>query len=218
MEKYYKYIADQIKSATGIKTNNADSREIVAEHIDWLKERRKIGEEYTKFLDYLGLNYQDPSCAEVGKTRLDSVILPYETTMITPDSLIDSKHSKLIINGDMKVINSKPVLYTYNYDNYSYDAEIIPADIISTYMTQNPYLPNSILSWETLHNSKLHNIIVGVYGSWGEQDLLAKIKQLKAFKDKLADDSYIEEHESTQNGYLYVIASNPKIKTRVRTR
>ena len=84
-------------------------------------------------------------------------------------------------------------------------------------MTQNPYTPVEIRNWENLHNSRNHNIIVGVYGSIYDKDIETKIRQLESLKQRWTD-SFKEEQYVIDDTYCYAIASERMVKRLVKTR
>ena len=216
MEKYLNDLIRQFKLATGTKQADINSKAFIDEFSDWIGKRQLIGEGYNDFLDYMGVGYRSESCAEIGKGSFDSIVKPFETTIITPDSSFVTEDPERIICGNMRVFNDMPVLITSTHEEKQYD--MIPRDIIRTYMTQNPTSEKSILNWENLHNSGKNNIIVGIYGSMYDKDITDKIKQLKAFRAGLTSDDYAEDYASTRDGYFYVIASDGKTRRHVRSR
>lgn len=210
MEQYLNNLIEQFRLATGSKNVDSKSAQFINEFSDWIKSCQSMGEEYTYFLDYMGFRFADADCAEVGKGDYDSVVKPFETTIITSATPIKKVNSDRIIKGNMRVYESVPVLVRdYKGGN---QLEQIPSDIIRTYMTQNPFTSSSFLGWENLHNSGENNIILGIYGSIYDKDIEARIKQLNSLKDKLTCGDYKEDYSVFNGSYFYAIGSDRRVK------
>jgi len=174
--------------------SSATLEQFMNEFTAWIKSRQSMGKEYTYFLDYMGLRFADADCVEIGKGKYDSVVKPFNTTIITPATPIKKVNPDRIIKGNMRVYESVPMLVRHNDGRNQ--LEPIPSDIIQTYMTQNPFGPSSILGWENLHNSGEHNIILGIYGSIYDKDIKTRIKQLETLRDKLIYGDYKEDYST----------------------
>ena len=211
MESFRKELLEQYKNSQGIKSTSTNQKIYMIDFIPWLLELEKIGGNYTEFLKYLDLPFDDYYCAEIGKSFLDSVVKNYKTTIITPNidgfSNIDNTR---IINGQFEIINSKPTILLPD-GNSKYDGRIQTLSSIRTYMTQNPYRQHDIANFAKLHNSNEASIILGVYGSVHDHDIEDKIIQLRTILDK-ANINMNESYEENNGEYYYVISSNIKTK------
>ncbi len=218
MEQYLNNLIEQFRLATGSKTTDVKSEQFISEFSAWIKSRQKMGNEYTYFLDYMGFRFADADCAEVGKGEYDSVVKPFETTIITPATPIKKVNPDRIIKGNMRVYESVPVLVRHNKGGNQLDQ--IPNDIIRTYMTQNPFSQSSISGWENLHNSGDNNIILGIFGSIHDKDIETRIKQLESLRDKLTCGDYKEDYSTSDDSYFYAIGSDRMVKKlyKVKTR
>jgi len=216
MEQYVKKITEQFCLATGSKCIDPTSDAFINEITLWIKNRQDIAKKYTDFLDYMGFDFFGADCAEVGKGGYDSIVKPFETTIITPVlSTFKKINPERIIDGKMKVYGIVPFLIRHiNNEN---EFTQISSDGIHTFITQNPYSKWSISKWENLHNSGLNNIILGIYGSIQDKDIEEKVKMLKLLRDKL-DDEYKEDYSTLGDNYFYAIGSDRMIKRMVKTR
>ena len=160
--------------------------------------------------------FADCNTAEVGKGRYDTIVKPFNTTIITPysEGLIVPNKSR-IITSKFIVLNGMPVLYKANGMNIT-ETKPILSDSTLTFMTQNPYMEANIKNWEQLHNSGESDIIVGVYGSIYDKDIESKLKQIQELEEKL-NGSYIGDGAVIGDTYSYAIASKRKVKTLVKT-
>lgn len=169
---------------------------------NWLENRQKIGKEYLNFLLSMNLNFDNPFCAEVGKTCCDSLVLPYRTGIMTPYTEGFNLKSSKVIPGKFEVVSGLPFLERKDGKQL-----MIPNVLTSTYMTQNPYTSECIFDWEDLHNGGIAGIIVGFYGNIFDKDKKDKLKQLKELKEKLTSE-YIFEYDEFGDKYCSVVASN----------
>ena len=201
MEINIKRLIEQYMSSTGTKIIDLKSEKFISDFANWIMELQKTGKRYTDLLEYLELDYNTRNCAEVGKCRFDTVVKPFDTTIITPDADIVGVNKGRIITGNMKVYGSVPIIVKDEL------IDLIPSESIHTFMTQNPYTSNSILNWENLHNSGEANIIVGTYGSIHDKDTDDRIK--------LIESHYIEDYYTSNDSYFYVIGSTKKTKEKV---
>lgn len=201
----------QFASAKGKNEIHINSKEFLLEFGAWLKEYKKASEEYLEILDYYGLKYDNSFCAEVGKNQYDSIVMDYKTKIIT-QNLSDFKkiESDRLIEGNVIIKKATPILVRPNKE----DTEIL-SQFINTYMIHNPYSPENIKGWDKIHNLGENNIIMGVFGNLNDKDKNSKIEELIQFRDKLIVDSFIEEYETIQDMYCYVIGSKRKILARL---
>ena len=85
MRNFRKELLEQYKSSQGIKSTSSERKLYMIDFVPWLLEMEEIGSNYTEYLKYLGLPFDAYTCAEVGKSFLDSVVKNYKTTIITPN-------------------------------------------------------------------------------------------------------------------------------------
>ena len=214
MEKYLSLLIDQFKQATGTKSVDVNSQSFISEFSEWIKSRQDISRNYLALLEYMDLSkFADYDTAEIGKGRYDTIVKPFNTTIITPHIAgLETLGNERVINSEFVVMGDTPVLFGSNKNGK-------PIDTSSalTFMTQNPYTPVEIRNWEDLHNSGNYDIIVGVYGSINDKDVETKIRQLESLKSRLTDS--FKEEETVINGtYCYAIASERMVKKLAKTR
>lgn len=203
--EYIVNLMTQFALSKGIKHADMDSKLFLDEFSNWLLEMKKKGVDYLSFIDCLDTHPTvfDSSTAEIGKGEYDSVALGNTNiTLITPYLGTSIDNSQSIIGADFKVIGSSPILVK---EGIKYDG-----DMLSRFMTQNPDCSNKVLGWENLHNSGLSNITVGVFGDIHDKDVDRKIKIIKSLKDKMSDDSFVEDYVTDKDSYYYAISSNRK--------
>ena len=217
MKSYSKELVKQFMLARGIKQIDRDSKSLLLEFSEWMKERLIVAEYYLDLLSDMGLlKVEDASTAEIGKGEFDSIVKPFNTTIITPfDSQIKGVSDDRIIRANFEVCRGEPALYR----DETYDARLTDyvCEYISTYMTQNPYSPTGIKNWEQLHNFLGRNIIVGVYGNIYDKDAASKIKLITSLRDSL-EGEYVEEDSVDKDIYCYAVASQRKKLQRSRAR
>ena len=76
-----KNLLKQFREATGVMEVN---RVTALDFTNWLEKRHEIGLEYLNFLLSMNVSFDNPFCAEVGKTCCDSLVLPHRTSIMTP--------------------------------------------------------------------------------------------------------------------------------------
>ena len=214
MEKYISLLIEQFKQATGIKNVDINSQSFMLEFSEWIKPRHSISNNYLDLLEYMELSQISyPDTVEVGKGQYDSIVKPFNTTIITPHIAgLETLGNERVINSEFVVIGNTPVLFGNNRNG-----KPIATSSALTFMTQNPYTPTQIANWEQLHNGRENDIIVGIYGSVYDKDTESKIKQIEDLRDRL-DDSYKEEYAVVGDTYCYAIASERMVKRLVKTR
>ena len=85
MEKYISLLIEQFKQATGIKNVDINSQSFMLEFSEWIKSRHSISNNYLDLLEYMELSQISyPDTVEVGKGQYDSIVKPFNTTIITP--------------------------------------------------------------------------------------------------------------------------------------
>lgn len=211
MSNYKKSLLEQFKSSQGIKSKNAETKIYMQDFAEWILERKNIGEDYTYFLSHLELPFETSNCAEIGKSAFDSVVMPYDTTIITPHiEGLENLDASRVMGATFEVIEGTPVIYIPTKEDAVEMIEV-PESEIKRYMTQNPYSMENIAAWHELHNSHEFDITIGLYGSIYDKDIEEKINSLKSLKGKLERD-FIESYEEDNGKYYYVLASERKVK------
>lgn len=208
---YLNYLIEQFKQATGTKNIDINSQLFISEFSEWIRSRYNIGENYLDLLAYMELyRFSDPDTAEIGKGQYDSIVKPFDTTIITPYSEgLETLDQSRIITSDFGVFDDIPVLIKTNEKGIDH-VNPITSTFTLTFMTQNPYTPEQIRNWEQLHNSGENNIIVGIYGSIYDKDIEQKINELQVLRDKLYE-SYKDEYIVRDDTYCYAIGSERKV-------
>lgn len=214
MDKYLEFLAKQYIKAKGIKTKrDMNDPKFIEDLLYWIREMNEIGNKYTTYLESLGIDFDRSNCAEVGKSELDTVVAPYNTSIISPVSkYIANVDRERIINANLRVHDSKPYFVIGSkkilMPNYAFD----------TYMTQNIYTMSEVAHWDDLHNSGNAKIIVGAFGYAGDKDIYPKINKMQLFQDRL-DSSIIYDYSLIGDSYVVVVASaNEKEKVKVKTK
>ena len=211
MEQYLNNLLEQFRLATNSKID-INSKEFLKDFANWLKERQVIGEGYTEFLDYMALRFQDSDCAEIGKGDYDTVVKPYNTRIITPNAVsfeMDRVKNR-VVPGNIEVLDRSVVLVRNNKPIY------LLSDVISTYMSQNPYSVSEFLNLIDVSNSVGSNIILGVYGSIHDKDKSAKVDELRDLSKRL-NYGFISNYETSNDTYYYVVGLKGKQKKLVKS-
>ena len=206
MEQYLNNLLEQFRLATNSKID-INSKEFLKAFANWIRERQIIGEGYTE-----SLRFQDSDCAEVGKGSYDTVVRPFNTTIITPNAVsfeMDRVKNR-VVNGNIEVLDSSVVLVRNNKPIY------LVSDIISTYMSQNPYSVSEFLNLINVSNSVGSNIILGVYGSIYDKDKSAKVDELRDLSKRL-NYAFISNYETSNDTYYYVVGLKGKQKKLVKS-
>ena len=200
-DEYLNLLILQFKKAKGINKVDINSIEFMQEFQYWLQQRSDMIKYYQKLLNFMHLSYKTSHTAEVGKGYFDSVVSPFETTIITPYQEGFEKEQPRIINSALYISKGNPYVFQGNELNKA-------PDKIETFMTQNPYEIDNIRFWE-----QLPSIIVGIYGNIRDKDKKEKERILKDLKAKMSDLS-IENGGCVNDTYYYVITNDTKIKIR----
>ena len=207
MTKYLGKLVEQFKSATGDKEGNLSSSSFRSAFIDWLYERKSMGSEYLRFVDYMDVYPSiGDGALEVGKTKYDSVVVGTEVPILTPYTEGFKSDTQRIIRGNLTVNDSIPLI-TYERNGRTVRRHLVDPSI--RFITQNPYNETCIEDWEQIHNEG-GNITVGVFGSMHDKDVSTKLEQMKAFREKL-ERAYKEEFETSKDTYFYAVTTNPKV-------
>ena len=221
MQVYLTMLLEEYKRTLGFKTIDLSSKEFVEGFNDWLSKKHIQGQTYIGLLEYMKLyDESKENAAEVGKGKYDSVVLPYDTGIITPYSKgIKVDDTDRIIptnfmvksNGEIILFKShKSKVKTLSFNQFEDYRGI-------TFMTQNPYTALNIKNWEHIPNSGNYDIIVGVYGNVRDKDKNQKLNALRELRDKL-QFGYREDGAVWNDDYYYVIASDSKLKEKTKIR
>ena len=199
MKLYFKYLIEQYKSARGYKELDSDKEKFKVDFYNWLSKNEQIGINYASLLYVLDIDFTTSKTAELNKGHLDSIVLPYETTIISPYSQkIDREN---IFVEEVEIKGCCPQLKKYENN-------------IHRIMLHNPYNNFSTFDfkkWRNIHEYTNTDIVLGMFGNVYDKDRDTKIKQLEIFKKHLTREC-IEKYEILDDTYYYVIASKPKIK------
>lgn len=201
MDDYMRYLIEQYKKARGIFGININSQEFKDDFNRWLKQYQENCVNYASFLYSIGIDFTESTSAEVNKGNLDSIVIPYNTTIIS--LYIKEIDRDNVLNNQFVLYGSKP--FYKNFKHYIY-----------RYMTHNPYsnFDNEMLmNWKNMHEYTNYDIVFGMFGNLYDEDKESKIKKLELLRSKLTLD-YIEEYDILNDSYYYVIASKPKKKTK----
>lgn len=201
---YLNNLLNQFNDATGSNLTDVNSLEF----IKWKNRRLMQGYTYTRLLSYMGVLFDDYSCAEIGKGREDSAFLSYDTSIISPyidNPLCYEKEGKIIVS-DFEVVCSVPSLVKYR-DGKIIDFTVVPVEDIKNFMTQNPYNDDCIKDWWQLHIGDYNGITFGVFGNIYDKDKDKKIKLLNNLKEKMID-CYVECSDYIGDQYFHVVATD----------
>lgn len=205
---------DQYKQIMGFKNltlKELKNPNFKKEFILWIQERQKYGYRYLDFLYEINQQILDRTTAEVGKTELDSIVMPFDTTIISEGEFEDIEDKSRLIRSKFIVYEEMPVLY---FDSCNYPKLVaLPERRIDTFMTQNPYSPYSISNWNGLHNSGNFDIVVGVYGDIHDKNIENNLKMLELLKEGIIGNDYKFDYNTDGNIYYAAVASKRKIKT-----
>ena len=198
MNKLNNNLVNQYKEAMGYKNINLKSKCFKQEYLEWLKERKKIGYRYLDFLYEMKQEIIERSTAEVEKSSDDSIIQPFDTTIISPYEYYDIEDKTRIIPARMMILDEEIVLQIPPKDQIR--LMMLPRNL-KLLMTQNPYSPYSIADWDALHNSENYDIAVGIYGSIYDKDIKEKLNMLKSLKEKILFGDY--KYDLNHDGDIY---------------
>ena len=205
MTKYYDLIMQYEEAGNG--KLDVTSKEDMIKFYNWALERYKLGKDFLHLLKFLGIDFDNDKTAEVGKNKYDSIVLPYETRIITNcDNFSSRIDDSRIINADFEVYKERPTLLT-NTKKGIMKYPILD-DAINTYMFCNPYYIDSVDNLADLHNGG-SNIIVGMYGKKQELDYRAKVRSVANLKNRLNDDFKFVFAENDES-YICALASKRK--------
>lgn len=212
MEKYLNNLMKQFAQAKGIKNIDVSSTSFIEEFMYWVKQNRIMSEAYLSFIDSIDVHPSviDETTVEIGKCEFDSIALNTPMSMITPYT-IDIPDEKILVPGMFMVYNGNPYVIHNN------KMIVFDDTLTSRFITQNPYSNEEIKNWEQLHNVG-NNITLGFFGDIHDFDKITKIKLLKELKSKLSNSEFVENYETSDDLYFYVLSSDRKIKSLTKTR
>lgn len=218
-KEYLYNLAMQYKAATGSKNIDLNSPEFIKEVIQWAQRRQISGHYILKLLDAIGVDYDTPQLVEIGKGTYDTLVYPYDTTIITPytSSFTSPRPSDgKVITEQFKVIDSAPILVN---NNDATDFRIINPAEINMYMISNPYTKNSIYDLIQLHTKKDTGIIFSIHGKINDKDREEKVKMLNELKSGLLiTHSIREEYAYGGDNYWNVVVTDMTAKTLQKTK
>ena len=200
MEQYMKYLREQYRKARGYKKIDLNSDYFKRDFDLWLKNNQINGINYASLLFSLGIDFTTKKTVEIDKGNLDSIVLPYSTTIISP-YIENNNNRNNVFDNKLVIKGNYPMRKEFDIKFYRL-------------MTQNPYSDfetRDYIKWKNIHEHTDYDIILGVYGSLYDRDIEEKIKKLEIFKSYLTRE-YIESYDIVNDNYYYLIASKPKIK------
>lgn len=206
---YIRNLAEQYKMANGLSSIDLTSKAFLSELREWIIENQKMGVVYTELLNSMDLNFKNSSTAEVGKGEYDSVVKPFNTSIIT-EMPINLKGR--VDNADFIVTDEGPRLSVTS--KYGLKYLVDPVDI-NNFMIQNPYDTRQLDEWQNLRNFFGRNIIIGMYGRTSDRDKFPKIRELERIKHKLRIPASVVTEQKDGN-YYSVLATNDRIKPKIK--
>lgn len=173
------------------------------EFSNWIKERKQLADDYSNFLLCNSFEIDKPDVAEIGKCFVDSSSKDLNNLIITPyTNGFENCNNQNIIYGRLTEENRKPFIVA--------KTKIIdPKDLISTYMTQNPYNFDDTVVLNEIFRKTNNNCIIGMYGSISDADYEKKVKLIELLSED--NDNYSEMIYDTNNGNYFVATGNRTI-------
>lgn len=200
MDEYINCLYKQFLAANGGKVSK-NSKINYNEFGYWLAKNRLLLKEYSDYLQYLNVYYEDFETAEIGKGRYDtlatedmSIISPYGNTL-------DCSNAKFIIKNNLP---------------YAYTDGIIIELSQKNFLTHNPYKDFEIAEWYKLHNND-RSISIGMFGLISDKNYKAKIALLQNLAQKMCDD-YTIDFDTDNDRYFCALNSRSYVKRLVKTR
>lgn len=219
-QEYILKLLEQFKKAYGLAKVDLHSNELISHFYEWIYKRQIDGENFLRLLDEAEIDTDVISCAEVGKGKFDSILMPYNATIITPyyETFRNCQKPEdgKIITDTFDVIGGVPTLTDKN--PIIPEMRIIKPEEIQTFMTFNPYADENIYRWAQLHNNKNYSIIFGVYGNIRDKDRDEKLQLLKRLKYLLFDSYTIDIDAVIGNNYYNITASDRLAKRKMLTK
>ena len=207
--KFNYSLIEQYCNAYGYDYKELYNDSLKKDYLNWLKERKEIGNKYLNYLYEIRKDILERTTAEVGKTDLDTITKPFNTTVISPYEYNNLDDNTRFIPASVFVKDEEIRLYLKVFEHPR--MLTLPRNL-KLVMTQNPYSPYSILDWDTLHNSGNYDIAVGIYGSIYDKDIKDKLKLLKSLKEKILFGDYIYRIDTDKDNYYAALVSDRKQK------
>ena len=198
---------NEINGKKILKIEDLKNEQIKNEFMLWLKERLEYGYRYIDFLYEINDKITESLTAEVDKTRYDSLVSGFDTTIISP--YFEDFNSR-IMPARFVVYNGEPILHLDQKGSPNGMSLVKPG--IDTFITHNPYSPYSIKNWEELHNSGNYDIAVGVYGDIHDKNIKRNLEILKQLRDKITSFDIKIDYNTSGNIYYAAVVSDRKIK------
>ena len=193
-EKYILKLIVQYTKAT--YNQNHDN----SEFIEWLSEYIKVTKEYSEYIDYLGIDLNSASLAEVEKGYFDSIVSENTSIISTYGDTLNKENSQLVINdNDIAILKRGILMYP---------------DEIELFITHNPYSSDLINNWDKIHNNLGKNICIGIYGKIYDKNIKDKIELIKQFKTKLNNEIKINYDTKFDNIFCTIISDRNKLVKR----
>ncbi len=209
MYNNYDNLFTQYKDAFGYRFVDINSKSFQEDFYSFVKERKKQGYRYLDFLYEIRREILERTTAEVGKCEFDSLVEPFNTTIISPYDFDELTDKTRLIPASFQVIDEEVVLKFLPKDEIQ---QIVLPRRIDLLMTENPYNPYSILDWDTLHNSGNYDIAVGIYGSIYDKDIKKKLDLLKSLKEKILLRDYKYDYNVDNDIYYAALVSDRHLK------
>lgn len=193
-------LLNQFATAKGIKNIDSSSKEFMDEFSAWIIEMQKAGELFKTVLDDMEYDYKSKNVVEANKSKQDSLILPYDSTLITPfyDGL-EISHTRLY-PAIFGMSDNTPTAYT---DEYSSAVNLC---FLNSFMVNNPYDQSYLYNIENIFNNGFLAGEVGFYGFINDKNYEQNIKLLEEFKENISRD-YQEQQVTIGDCYGLVLTS-----------
>lgn len=190
MSKYYNELYKQYIDCLGERKNLKEQDD---EFTRWLSNLKELNEFYSSYIDYMGLDINNPETVELGKGKYDS-ISGEKTTVISPYVKGISKiNYQLLLKGE-------PLIVDRNIE-------------IQNYITHNPFTYTDVEIISSYRN--FNGIYIGVYGNLQDKNKDSRLKMIKELNSKY-DLNMSIEYETEDDKYLCVAHNGQKIKNYVK--
>jgi len=197
LDKYLLNLYKQFCDARGIICNPFEFNRYTDEFVDWVAHNKRITEKYREYL--LSLGYIDgKTVSEVGKGMYDSLQLIGSVIVSPYAETIGFDNSELFIIGNYPLIQQKGSIVRPN-------TEIL--------LTNNPYEEMQIINWFKVHNSKIYDVSIGMYGNIHDSNFAERVRLLEEISKRMDDDHAID-YDTDQDNYFCSINSKRMIKER----
>ena len=198
MNKYLLNLYKQFCDAMGLTFNPYEIQKFYKEFIEWIVINKRLIDDYEQFLNSLGY-FNEKTITEVGKGKYDS-FKTIKTCIVSPYAqTLGLENSELFMVGNFPMIQTSESIIKPN------------TDII---LTHNPYIEMQIRNWIKIHESKLHDISIGVYGNIHDEDFTEKIKLIEYISNKMNDEQSVD-YETDKDNYFCSVNSRRKTKIKI---